>query len=110
MTKKRLFLSALVVLLVVVASATISSCSKDNNEEAVPTTVVNLDSKDPYAICPHCGGQIFAGETHIHYFLPEESCAYYYCSWLGRYHRHVVRFTPGHFEDNWEHLGGGTNN
>ena len=50
MTKKRLFLSALMVLLVVVASATISSCNKDNNEEAVPTSVETLDSKDPYAI------------------------------------------------------------
>lgn len=111
MTKKRTILSSLVVSLALIASMSFSSCNKSESDQSVPTTEEPVESKDPeFAICPHCGGNIYAGETHIHYFLPDENCAYSFCSWNGRYHRHVVRFNPGHLQDDWEHLGGGTNN
>lgn len=105
MTKKRFFLFAIVASFVFLASVGLTSCSRD--DDSIPTIeeYALLLPKSPYAVCRHCGGNINEGETHVHYFLPTESCAdSVYCVWHGYYHRHIVQYPTNSHK--WIHIGG----
>ena len=105
MTKKRFFLFAIVACFVLSASIGLSSCNKD--DDSIPTIEEEalIPPKSTYAICRHCGGHINEGKTHVHYFLPTESCADgSYCSCHGCYHRHIVHY-PTSSGKMW-HIGG----
>ena len=103
MTKKRLFIT-IMASFVLCASFVFSSCNKE--DDSVPTIeeYALLLPKSPYAVCRHCGGNINEGETHVHYFLPTESCAdSVYCVWYGCYHRHIVHYPTNSHKI---HIGG----
>ena len=111
MTKKRFLLLTMVASFVFFASFGFSSCNKNEND-GVPTVEewAKPEPKGPYVICRHCGGHINQGETHIHYFLPSETCVDGMgCAWYGKYHRHVVHFAGSTVTEDNEHLGGGSN-
>ena len=56
-----------------------------------------IDAADPYAMV-----------HHTHEYLEGQPCPITTCEYNGRHHIHEVYFWRGHFEDNWEHLGGST--
>ena len=102
MTKKRLFI-VLIAGVVLFTFFGFVSCNKE--DDSVPTVTENLlpESSAPYQVCPYCGGKIYRGETHIHYYQPNEICTEEAaCECFGTYHRHVVVYARPKF---W-HLGG----
>ena len=106
MTKKRFLLLTMVASFVLFASFGFTSCNKNDND-GVPTVEewAKPDPKGPFVICRHCGGHINQGETHIHYFLPSETCVDGVgCAWYGKYHRHVVHYEGSTVTENNEHL------
>lgn len=107
MSKKSIFLFAMVASFVLVASLGFSSCNKGN--DGVPTIEEKTysDQSCPYVICRHCGERIFQGETHTHYYLATESCVDgAECIMDGKYHRHIIHNSGS----KWFHSGGGIRN
>ena len=103
MTKKRLLIIALMAGFVSFAFFGFVSCNKEN--DSVPTVKEELypESDEPCQVCPYCGEKIYRGETHIHYYQPNEICTEEAaCECFGTYHRHVVVYARPKF---W-HLGG----
>ena len=108
--KKRFLLFTVVASFVFFASFGFTSCNKNDND-GVPTVEewAKPDPKGAYVICRHCGGHINQGETHIHYFLPSETCVDGIgCAWYGKYHRHIDHYSGSTVTENNEHLGGGS--
>ena len=123
MKKKRVILFTLVAAFAFVATIGYTSCNKVEADPNVPVVYDTLlPPKDPTltTICPHHSPTdpsrimiIDAADPsayvhHTHEYMEGDSCPISTCEWNGRHHIHEVYFWRGHFEDNWEHLGGGT--
>lgn len=123
MKKKRVILFTLVAAFALFATFGYSSCAKTENDPKVPVVYDTLlPPKDPMltTVCPHHNDTdparfmvIDAADPsafvhHTHEYQEGQTCPIATCEWQGHHHIHEVYFWRGHYEDNWEHLGGCT--
>ena len=121
MTKKRILLLTVVAAIVFAASFGMSACKKNVETNGIPVvrdTLVPGKTPTYTAICPHHdasdparvmvidGSDPYAIVHHTHEYMEVEPCRVSTCEWAGHHHIHEVYFWRGHYEEDWDHLGG----
>ncbi len=121
MTKKRILLLTVVAAIVFAASFGMSACKKNVETNGIPVvrdTLVPGKTPTYTAICPHHdasdparvmvidGSDPYAIVHHTHEYMEGEPCRVSTCEWAGHHHIHEVYFWRGHYEEDWDHLGG----
>ena len=130
MKKKNVLLTTMVAVFALGVAMSFVSCNKAKTEgDAIPVVTEVMRGPDDWVLCQHCLDTLRDfnfkvidthpydwDHFHQHFYGPDyivKNCPITNCFWNGRNHVHEVYFwidgIGHHYEDDWIHLGGGTN-